>query len=287
MRKIKILMAIFLSLFVMVILQSCEKETFDVTEQESQNDVVETNKPLEKEGSWFSNPKNGYGKMIKKLDQRYVFKNFPGGKMVYDRYSNFAYVDLKKDYNITDVYIVNTDKEYADVKMTSEDYVVMPINLNVGYDNSNPWMPRKANNIFLVLKVRAYNENADIVVNFNILSYSRQQIPSVGYKWNNCTNIKVHYFKGQYMGMGINGYFNKELGNLNHGTDGRYVYLQTRKTFLRQYNQSIAIKGVAIAYSEYEGEARDRLEMNGYYTPWTDLNYGNSSRQKVYLGWRN
>ncbi|MCT4638998.1 MAG: hypothetical protein N4A72_14950 [Bacteroidales bacterium] len=39
MRKIKILMAIFLSLFVMVILQSCEKERVEEIEQEPDGNI--------------------------------------------------------------------------------------------------------------------------------------------------------------------------------------------------------------------------------------------------------
>jgi hypothetical protein len=270
-------MAIFLTLFVMVILQSCEKETVEVTEpeQEHKDEVVTIGESLERESGY------NWIHKIKKLDQRYGLIAFPGGNMIYDRYTNFAYFELKKNYNITDVYIINTDKEYADIRMTSEDYVVIPINLNAGYENPNPWISKKANNIFLALRVRAYNENVDIVVNFNILTYPVQQTPPVGSEWNNCTNISL-----DYSGMQIHGYFNEKLGNLNHGTDGHYVYLQVEKTFLRHDNQSIAIKGVALAHSDYKWAAVSQLNARGYYRSWINLNYRNSSRQKIYLGWK-
>jgi hypothetical protein len=131
MRKIKILIAIFLSLFVMVTLQSCDKEAAEVTYPESQEDVTETDKPLEKEGGVRLEP-------------------FEGGFMFIA--DNYIDVDLHPDYYFTDFYVDNSKTN------DDNDYITIPVDVGTNMYREFPFYER-----YIVFRAKRYTSGMEVI----------------------------------------------------------------------------------------------------------------------------
>jgi hypothetical protein len=260
MRKIKILMAIFLSLFVMVILQSCEKENIEVTEQEPeqehQEEIITTDKFLEKESgvSW-------------------EIKRYWGTYFIEDKYVN---VVLREGYCITDVYICSTKARSVSEKISG--CVTVPVNLNMGYPDYHKY------NIFLVLNIKRYKKGISCVEKFTLPSYSgEQKKPNLGpfsiyYGYRDCAYIPSDrwiYDKSELS-------FDGQKCNLNRGTDGKYIYLKYDKTFKKED----AIRAICVLSGFSRNQAKKFFLLSGFPDYTSNMNEDNSSPIEIYLGWR-
>ncbi|MCT4638997.1 MAG: hypothetical protein N4A72_14945 [Bacteroidales bacterium] len=254
MRKIKTLMAIFLSLFIMVILQSCEKETVEVTEpeQEHQEEIITADKLLEREGAMYLHLKRNWG--------------------TYYVTTEYTDIILADGYYIKDIYICSTRSRSMYERVSG--CVLVPVDLNMGY-----WTYGKYN-VFLALDIKRYKNGMSCVKSFFTTRYNIKPddlYPIEGYQ--DCKYIPSDKWYVDKKKLS----FDKELCNLNRGTNGEYVYLMYEKV----YRTEGAVRTIRLVYDCKKSFNGSQMRDYGFSNYTFDLNYGNRSLTGVYLGWRN
>jgi hypothetical protein len=256
MRKIKTLMAIFLSLFVMVILQSCEKERVEVTgsEQEHEDEIITADKLLEREGAVYLHLQRNWGTYY-----------------VTDEYTD---VTLADGYYIEDIYICSTKASSVYARMSG--CVVVPADLNMGYWGTDKY------SIFLVLDIKRYTEGMSCVNDLELFDCvksrpNRSVLEYFAYsQYHVCKYIPADRWVNKRRLS-----FSIDECNLNRGTDNSYIYLRYKTG-----SKEGAIRALRIAYDCKKSFNGSLMESNGFDYYSTSLNSRNRSLTGVYLGWK-
>jgi hypothetical protein len=242
MRKIKILMAIILSLFVMVILQSSEKESAEVTDSEYKEDVTQTDKPLEKEGGV----------------RGYYYEGFNTIEG-----DNYVDIDLKRGYHISDLAIYMTIGNFQHyLSEMAGDYYVIPVDLNMG-DKS----PGRRY-MFLFLKVGT-----------KVKKYFKKFYIAYG----DCSRTRYDGIPLFSLAEKTSEKFHPNFCNLNAGTSGEQLYLCGETT----YHENESIRQLRIVFHADELYAKSYMLLSyKFLFEGRNMNEGNSSPIKIFLGWK-
>ena len=264
-------MAIFLSLFVMVILQSCEKETVEVTEQEPeqehQEEIITVDKLLEREGAV----------------RLHLQRNW-GTYYISDEYVEVA---LEDDYCIKDIYVCSTRKKSIYERISG--CVLVPIDLNMGYPEkySEKYLkkhPKKRRyRVFLVLDIKRYTKGMWCVKDLQIFDNDKDYpdssvLDELKYsRYHVCKYIPANRWvnKGR-----LN--FHTDKCNLNRGTGGNYLYLRQ----ITESGKDGAIRRLRIVYNNYGSFDKGLMKKDGFKYDADGTNLGNRSLTGVYLGWK-
>ena len=261
MKRIITLRAIFLSLFIMVILQSCEKETFHATE--NQNEVTESDKSLEKEGGWL------FGEPKAELNIEPLTINFSGGSI--NRTQYYTDITLKMGYDFTDFFVVHSDKELSWDKIydNSEHMLYrIPINLNEGV---------KGKYTYLCFKVsrKMYGNGASYI---DLYEYRYPTTPP--------------YWSADYKGIGSLRYdgsypnyhsFDSKGSNMNRGSlmNSWYLYMMV------SYRTSAPpMYSIRITYTPEMGSGMIIQDRGGYQSQYKNFNFFSNSPITVLLGYK-
>jgi hypothetical protein len=270
MRKIKILMAIFLSLFVMVILQSCEKESVDVTEQEPEleqkEEIITADKLLEREGAV----------------RLHLQRNW-GTYYITDEYTD---VTLADGYYIKDIYTCSTNSSRSVYERISG-CVLVPVDLNMGYpdeyteDYLKEHPDKRRYRVFLVLDIKRSTDGMSGVEEFAFASPAgpgklSSNDPKLG------ENEYSSYLPSdRWISNKSRLSFDEYKCNLNRGTDGDFIYLMYKKG-----RGERNIRALRVTYSTNEAFAKNVHRNGGFTYHGRNMNENNKSPVKIYLGWR-
>jgi hypothetical protein len=206
---------------------------------------------------------NESDKPLEKESGVVTYKSFEGGAMFIA--DNYVDVDLHQDYYITDIYMHNTLSEY--VQDLACGRIVIPVDLNMGCSGGNVLR------VYLAIFVRKYIDGMSCVKDLHIdCSFSPYNF-NFPPDWSYCKNIAY------YCSMTP---FDKVESDLNIGTGGYPLYLRKKIT----PGTSDAIKKLRIAYSTSDWYAKSIIVNNEYTLEDRNMNYGNTSSMKIYLGWK-
>jgi hypothetical protein len=206
---------------------------------------------------------NESDKPLEKESGVVTYKSFEGGAMYIA--DNYVDVDLHNDYYIADIYMYSTLTEYVQDLVCGR--TVIPVDLNMGCSGGNAFR------VYLAIFVRKYIDGMSCVKDLHIdCSFSPDNL-NIPPGWSLCKNITYYCSITP---------FNSVTSDLNRGTGGYPLYLRKKITS----GTSDAIKELRIAYSTNEWYARSLIVNNGYTLEDRNMNYGNTSSMKIYLGWK-